>query len=434
MMNNLPKVTLLGRKNLFTGLIVAVILILVLSFYLKGSVIEAKAEAEATLASTEVVDNESLVSQRDSLINEDTALENKMNDLKLTTITKFSRDTFSTAISNFADMNNLRIMRLNQGTVKEENDSFYSIPYDLTINGSIYSMMEFLKLLDTMGYQYSMKGFSFRQDGTYTYLERPTIESEVLTWVTEAKTNVTEDQIQKILDTHMKLEADNYDYGSSVASPSQGNSYDPLDNLLDDMFQEEVDPEAQKTYEENKTKQAEKTAAALKQKEEDKKLVDEFLKTNYPEGTVIKNGQLIIPMLNGNMTFDISIVFSGNNSGAEISNEYLKLLIPAKGAEDTGKKMTVIWDKRKIAIPAVIEGIDVSVLNGINIDQNSMFTVSWNNNMLSRSVLVSCLENTDDGGRSELKRVAEEIRFLEENGRMDLEIMKYLIFLYQYLQ
>ena len=39
----------------------------------------------------------------------------------------------------------------------------------------------------------------------------------------------------------------------------------------------------------------------------------------------------------------------------------------------------------------------------------------------------------EDRGVAELSRVAAEIRFLQKNGKTDLEIMKYLIFLYQYI-
>ena len=133
------------------------------------------------------------------------------------------------------------------------------------------------------------------------------------------------------------------------------------------------------------------------------------------------------------MVFDIGITFTGNKDGKEITDDYMTLLLPVSATTSSDKKISIVWNGVSKKIPSVIEGVDVSALEGINISNSSKFTVSWNNNQLSKEIVEQCLKMKEDRGVAELSRVAAEIRFLQKNGKTDLEIMKYLIFLYQYI-
>ena len=157
------------------------------------------------------------------------------------------------------------------------------------------------------------------------------------------------------------------------------------------------------------------------------------MKQYYPPGTIIKGGQLIVPMLDGNMVFDVGITFTGNDSGADPITSFDQYLIPPLAATSTDRSVSVKWNGETKMIPSIINGVNVVELDGINLSDNTQFVVSWNNNQLSKQVLESFLAEKEDGGYSEFVRVSAEIRFLQKNGKTNLDLTTYLIFLYVYL-
>lgn len=388
---------------------------------------------EKDIADKRAINVDSLNVQETSLKKQSDSLNEKVSNLKKKEVTKFNKDVFATTLSTFAEVNDLKLAKLQQDPVVKEKDGFYTVKYNISLNGSMYGMMEFFNLLNALGSQYSVDYFSFRQEGSYSWLQRETDQENMLSWVGIAKETIEPEKLQEIIDLSIKVENDNYDYGTNVSVPTTDPNFDPLENLLNSLMQEEKDPDVQKQYEADKLKEDEKTKAAQEAKSADIKTVNEFLKQYYPAGTVIKGGQLIVPMLDGNMVFDVGISFTGNDTGADPKTSFDQYLIPPTATTSTDRNVRVVWNGETKAVPSVINGVDVSELNGINLSDSTKFVVSWNNNQLSKNVLESFLAEKGDGGYSEFVRVAAEIRFLQKNGKTNLELTTYLIFLYEYL-
>lgn len=441
---NLPKLDVRGSIKIAVSLVTASAAILFGGFYVSDKLQAKKTELETSYNNMEMVNIEALEAQKIKLSAQNSELSESVQSIKEETVTQFDKDVFSTAISTFADLNSMAITKLQQDPVELQEDGFYSVSYNISLSGSIYGMMEFMNLVNTMGYQTTIEYFSFRQNGTYKWLERSTDKEDLLTWIEEVKLTKEDTKLEEMKKLSLKIQNDNYDYGdediSYVAAPTvEPTIIDPLDNFISSLLQMGNNVTSSTTSSSGTTsnvitptEKEEKREKALAQKESDRATIQKYLEENYPEGTMFKDGQLIIPALDGSMVFDLGITFTGNDDGVEISDDYLALLLPSSVTTSKDKTITAIFDGKKVKIPSVIEGVDVSALDGINISNTSKFTVSWNNNRLTKDVVEQCLALKEDGGKMELHRASAEIRFLQKNGKTDLEIMKYLIFLYHY--
>ena len=440
---NIPKFDIRGNKNIAVAIIMASVLVIGGGAFLGDKLEIKKTAVETDYNNMQLVNLDALKSKKSSLDIKNNELNKVVKEMKEKNITRFDKDTFSTAITTFADLNNMAITKFKQNPENDTGDGFYEISYDISLSGTIYGMMEFMNLIDVMGYQTTIKYFSFRQNGTYEWLERSTDKEELMKWIKEAQPEKGNEELEKIKALAIKIEKDDYDYGDAAVSytaveqPSEEIKVNPLQNFIDSLLQTGenigLKPSNNVPNVITPSEKEELRKKAVEQKEADREKVKAYLEENYPEGTIIKNGQLIIPTLDGSMVFDIGITFTGNKDGKEITDDYMTLLLPVSATTSSDKKISIVWNGVSKKIPSVIEGVDVSALEGINISNSSKFTVSWNNNQLSKEIVEQCLKMKEDRGVAELSRVAAEIRFLQKNGKTDLEIMKYLIFLYQYI-
>lgn len=445
---NIPKFTVRGNKNIAAIIIFAALGVFVGGVLSADTLQNKQEELENNFNSTQIVNIDALDAQRNRLSAENIELNNTVKSMKEETIIQFDKDVFSTAISTFADLNNIVITKFKQNPEMDTGDGFYKVSYDISMSGSIYGMMEFMNLIDVMGYQSTIEYFSFRQNGTFEWLERETNKNDLLTWIKEARNSMDNEELEQMKALATKIENDDYDYGETVmpsttaTHPVEEKKTDPLDGFIGSLLQagenvgSSVSASRQTDNVSNTQTQAEREIRrkkALEEKEADKEKLREYLENNYPEGTMIKKGQLIIPTLDGSMVFDVGISFVGNREGKKVSDEYLTLLLPTSITTSADKSISVVLNGKTKKVPSIIEGVDVSALDGINISDSSKFTVSWNNNQLSKDIVEQCLSLKEDKGVGDLKRAAAEIRFLQKNGKTDLEIMKYLIFLYQYI-
>ena len=433
-MLQIPKIQIRGNI-LF---VFTIVIISILAIYSANSFSEVNAQRNTTvqqdIATKQTINLSSLSNHETSSKEKSDALTEEVNKKKKEEVTKFNKDIFATNLSIFAKANNLTLSKIQQEPVQNEQDGFYSVRYNVSLNGSMYGVMNFFNLLEGLGSQYSVDYFSFRQEGTYNWLLRETDGQDLLSWVGIANSIIDPNKLKEIIDINTRIETDDYDYGVSVSVPTVDSNANPLEDVLDDLFQQEVNPETKKQYESDKKEQEEKTKNAKAKKEADIKAVEEFLKQYYPEGTIIKNGQLIVSILDGNMVFDVAITFTGNITGAEPKSNINQYLISSEAITSDDRNVEIIWNGQVKNIPSIIKGVDITNLNGLVIKDNDKFVVSWNNNQLSKEVLETFLTEKLDGVNSELDKVAAEIRFFQQYNKEELDLKKYLIFLYMYQQ
>lgn len=432
-MTQIPKIQIRGSF----ALIVLSAIVAVAALYFSNSYSKKNNEQiivlEADISAKQQINIDSLINKEAMLKEENDKNNIEISKRKKEDVTKFDKDEFATNLSLFAKANDLKLSKIQQEAVEAESDGFYTVKYNISLNGSMYGMMNFFNLLDGLGNQYSIDYFSFRQEGTYDWLRRENSGQNLLSWVGMANETIDSKKLKEIIDISIKIENDDYDYGSEVNAPVTDPYYDPLQNILEEMMQQESDPEKQQQYEKDKAEQLEKSKIAQAQKQADILAVNEFLKQYYPEGTVIKNGQLIVPMLDGKMVFDVGITFTGNTTGIKPKANIDQYLVSTEAVTSSDTEIKVKIDGKEISVPTKIKGVDVRELQGLVINDSTNFVVSWNNNQLPKGVIEAFLKEKADGADSEINKVASEIRFFQQNGKEELELKKYLIFLYAYI-
>lgn len=439
MTSQIPKIQIRGSLILVFAAIFLSVTSISYAKNLSQKKLEEKTAIQQDITEKQTINIESLQNQEKSLKIKSDALNEEVNLKKKEEVTKFDKDIFTTNLSVFATANDLELYKLHEEPVISESDGFYKVKYNISLNGSMYGILNFFNLVEGLGSQYSVDYFSFRQEGAYNWLKREVDVKDLLPWVGIAKETIDVKQLKEIIDLNTKVEKNDYDYGVPISAPELNPNFNPLvDNvvIVDDMFQQETDKEKQKEYESNKKEQEAKTKEALAKKEEDVKKINDFLEKYYPEGTIIKEGQLIVPMLDGDMIFDASITFTGNIAGAEPKININQYLVSSEAITSEDRNVSISWNGEERFIPSIIQGVDVSGLNGLIINENTQFTVSWNNNLLSKSVIESFLYETKNGVTSELNKVASEIKFMQQYNsvREEIELKEYLIFLYEFQQ
>lgn len=433
-MKQIPKIQIRGS---FALIIIAAIVSSVTIYFAKNysqTYEQQTLVLQQEIADKQAIDIDSLKVQETKLKEQSEKLTEEVNEKKKKDVTKFDKNEFATILSTFAEANDLKLSKLQQEPVEEEGEGFYVVRYNLSLNGSMYGMMNFFNLLEGLGNQYHIDYFSFRQEGSYNWLQRETDNEDLLSWVGIGNETVDQKELQEIIDLNTKVERDNYDYGTYIPEPTLDPDFDPLQSILESLMQQEQDPEEQQEYESRKAEQEEKTKEAKAQKEEDIKKINEFLAKYYPAGTIIKNGQLIVPMLDGSMILDVGVSFTGNDTGAEPISHISQYLVSTEAITSSDTDVIIYLDGEEKHVPSIIQGVDVTDINGLVIDSSTKFVVSWNNNQLSKEVLESFFEEKADKIDGELKEVAAEIRFFQQYNKEELELKKYLIFLYLYQQ
>jgi len=436
-MSKIPKIQI--RGNVYIVLLIVVISIV--SIYGANELAQKHTEqrevVKQDIADKQNINIESLQNQESSLKKKNDDLNEEVNKQKKEAVTRFDKDIFRTSLSMFATINNLSLDIADQPSASD-SDGFYTVKYDISLRGPMYGILNFFNLVDGMGSQYSVDYFSFRQAGGYKYLERATDIEDPLAWAEAPITHINPSELQKVLDASKRLENNSYDFGDALISTQPDTVTDPLiDNtIIDNPFKQEVDPEQKKA---DATRQAELKAQkdkAMAEKAADAKLVEEFLAKYYPTGTVIKDGKIIVPMLDGEMILDTSITFSGNIAGAEPIPNINQYLIPAEVITSEDRNVEIRWNGETRYIPSIIQGVDVTDLNGLIINNDTAFTVSWNNELIPKDVIESFLSEKEGGVSAELQKVASEIRFIQHYNplREEIELKEYLIFLYEYQQ
>lgn len=429
-MTQIPKIQIRGS---FVLIIFAAIVSFV-SIYLANDY-SKKNEQQVAALQQEIIQKQSinidvLSAQEAELKKQSDELNIEVNRKKKEDVTKFDKDEFAATLSAFAKANDLKLTKIQQDPVETDSDGFYTVKYNITLNGSMYGIMNFFNLLEALGNQYAINYFSFRQEGTYNWLQRKTDNQDLLSWIGIAKQTVNPEELQEIINLSIKVENDMYDYGKKIAEPTVDPDFDPLQNILENLMRQETDPEQQQQYESAKAREEEKTKSALAEKEADIKRINEFLKKYYPAGTVIKNGQLIVPMLDGKMIFDVGITFTGNTTSAEPKSNINQYLVSSEAITSTDRNVKIFLDGKERRVPSIIKGVDVTDIDGLIIDKDAKFVVSWNNNQLSKEVLETFLKEKVNGASEELNKVAAEIRFFQNYNKEELDLKKYLIFLY----
>jgi len=433
----IPKIQIRGSFTLIV--LVAILSLLAIYFtddYSKQHTQEIE-KLQQEIINKKTIDVDVLNAQERELKKQSDELNIEVNRKKKEEITKFNKDEFAVIVSTFAKANNLKLSNFRQYPVKMESDGFYTVEYNLTFNGSMHGLMNFFNLIEGLGSQYSINYLSFRQEGSYDWLKRETDVENSLPWAGAGVTNQTinPEKLQEIKELSIKVENDDYDYGAAIPEPTIDPDYNPLlENVFENMMKQQINPEEQRRYESQKAEQDKKTKTALAQKEADTKKINEFLAQHYPPGTAIKNGQIIVPMLKGNMVFDIGISFTGNNTGTEPKPNIDQYLISSEAVTSQDKNVRIVLDGKERRVPSIIKGVDVTDIDGLIINKNAKFVVSWNNNQIPKEVLENFLREKVDSMNEEINKVAAEIRFLQQYNKEELDLKKYLIFLYLYQQ
>ena len=230
-MSGIPKIQIRGSFVL----IILTILISVVSIYFAKDLSEKNTQTirivEKDIADKRALNIDSLNIQEATLKKQSDELNEKVSEMKKKEVTKFDKDIFATTLSTFAEVNELGLVKFREVAFNKEKDGFYTVKYDISLNGSMYGMMEFFNLLNAFGSQYSIDYFSFRQEGTYSWLQRKTDQENLLSWVGIAKESIEADKLQDTINLSIKDENDDYDYGASVPHPVVEHNYNPLNSF-----------------------------------------------------------------------------------------------------------------------------------------------------------------------------------------------------------